>query len=167
MTENRRTESDGRPRGRDPLIAGGCRASARETRAEELMMEPERLSSFALFEGLTDDEMARCASTFQEVDLLSDHNVAREGDDAYAFFVVLDGELDVHHDFTRVATLRPGDFFGEVGLESTGKRTAHVASRGRVRLAKQMAWDYTEMIRAHPLVHERIAAAIAARSPRG
>ena len=130
-------------------------------------MEPDRLSSFALFEGLTDDELAECASTFHEVEVLSDHNVAREGDDAYAFFIVLDGELDVHHEFRRVATLGPGDFFGEIALESSGKRSAHVASRGRVRLAKQMSWDYAAMVRAHPVVHDRIAAAVAARSERG
>jgi CRP/FNR family cyclic AMP-dependent transcriptional regulator len=131
------------------------------------MMEPHQLSSFALFEGLDDDELAECASTFQEVEILSDHNVAREGDDAYAFFIVLDGEVDVHHGFQRITTLRPGDFFGEIALESTGKRTAHVATRGRVRLAKQMAWDYAAMVRRHPVVHDRITAEAAARSERG
>ena len=129
-------------------------------------MEPERLASVALFDGLTEDELARCAGPFQEIQILSDHNVAREGDDAYAFFVVLDGELDVHHGFTRLATLRPGDFFGEMGVESRGKRSAHVASRGRVKLAKLMAWDYKRMVAEFPVVHERISAVMAERSSR-
>ena len=129
-------------------------------------MEPQRLSSFALFEGLTDDEIAACAARFREFEVLSDHNVVREGDDAYAFFIVLDGELDVHHEFHCFATLRPGDFFGEMGLESSGKRNAHVASRGRVELAKLMAWDYRKMIEDHPVVHDRIAAVMAERSQR-
>ena len=127
-------------------------------------MEPERLSSFALFEGLTEAEMVACAARFQQVEVLSDHNVVREGDDAYAFFIVLAGELDVHHEFRRCATLRPGDFFGEMGLESSGKRNAHVASRGRVELAKLMAWDYKKMVEEHPVMHDRIAAVMAERS---
>jgi CRP-like cAMP-binding protein len=127
-------------------------------------MEPDQLSSFELFDGLTPDELAACASRFQEIEVLSDHNLVREGDDAYAFYLVLDGELDVHHQFDRLRTLGRGDFFGEIGLESGGKRTAHVASRGRVRLAKLMAWDYRTMIVEHPVVHQRIVAAIDERS---
>ena len=127
-------------------------------------MDQERLSSCALFEGLTEDQIVACTARFQEVEVLSDHNIAREGDDAYAFFIVLAGEVDVHHEFRRVATLRPGDFFGEMGLETSGKRNAHVASRGRVKLAKLMAWDYKTMVEEHPVVHDRIAAIIAERS---
>ena len=127
-------------------------------------MEPERLSSFILFEGLTADELAACAAPFQEIVVLSDHNVAREGDAAYAFFIVLDGELDVHHNFQRIRTLRPGDIFGEIGLETSGTRSAHVAARGRVTLAKLMAWDYRAMVDQHPLIRDRIAAVIAERS---
>lgn len=127
-------------------------------------MEPHQLSDIALFEGLDEAQLASCAARFQEIDVLSDHNVAREGDDAYAFLLVLDGALDVHVDFDHVATLGAGDFFGEIGLELDTKRMAHVASRGRVKLARMMVWDYNEMIAEHPVVHDRIAAVAAARS---
>ena len=127
-------------------------------------MEPSRPTGFALFEGLSDEQLSSCASRFQVVEILSDHNVAREGDDAYAFFLVLAGELDVHFDFDHIATLKPGDFFGEVGLELDTRRTAHVASRGRVQLAKMMVWDYKSMVEEVPVVHDRIAAVVAART---
>lgn len=127
-------------------------------------MDSQPLSGFALFEGLSDEQLAACAAGFEEIKVLSDHNLAREGDDAYAFFIVLDGQLDAHHDFTVLGTLGPGDFFGEMGLESDGKRHAHVASRGRVRLAKMMAWDYKQMVEQYPIVHDRIAAVVAERS---
>ena len=127
-------------------------------------MEPNRLDGVGLFSGLSEDELASCAARFQEIEVLSDHNVAREGDDAYAFFVVLDGTLDVHLDFETVATLGPGDFFGELGLERNSTRMAHVATRGRVKLAKMMVWDYRQMVADYPLVHQRITAVAAERS---
>ncbi len=127
-------------------------------------MEPTRLADVALFEGLTQEELASCAARFQEVEVLSDHNVARDGDGACAFFLVLDGELDVHVNFECVATLRPGDFFGEMGLENNAQRSAHVATRGRVQLAKNMVWDYKQMVDEFPVVHERITSIAAARS---
>ncbi len=39
-------------------------------------MDPERLSSCALFEGLTEDQIVVCTARFQEVEVLSDHNIA-------------------------------------------------------------------------------------------
>ena len=65
-----------------------------------------------------------------------------------------------------IRTLRPGDFFGEIGLETSGTRSAHVAARGRVKLAKLMAWDYRAMVERNPVIRDRIAAVIAERSER-
>jgi CRP-like cAMP-binding protein len=127
-------------------------------------MDSQALAEVPLFEGLSDEELAACAAPFQEIEVLSDHNVAREGDDSYAFFIVLDGQLAVHVDFNEIATLGPGEFFGEMGLEDKGKRSAHVASRGRVKLAKLMTWDYEKMIADHPVVKQRIAAVAAERA---
>lgn len=127
-------------------------------------MEPTRLASVPLFEGLTAQELADCAAPFEEVELLSDHNISREGDHAYTFFIVLDGSVDVHRDFQRVATLGPGEFFGEMGVATDDERNAHVTTRSRTDLAKLMAWDYKEMIRKYPVIGERIDAVIAARS---
>ena len=127
-------------------------------------MDSQPLSGFPLLVGLSDEQLSGCAAGFREIEVLSDHNLAREGGDAYAFFIVLEGQLDVHVNFEVLGTLHRGDFFGEIGLESDGKRTAHVASRGRVRLAKMMAWDYQKMVEQHPVLRERIAAVAAERS---
>lgn len=127
-------------------------------------MDSRALAGVSLFEGLSDDELEAVAAPFQEIEVLSDHNVAREGDDAYAFFIVLDGELDVHRDFEVIGALHPGDFFGEMGVASKGKRSAHVASRGRVKLAKLMIWDYEKMVAAHPIIQQRIDAVAAERA---
>lgn len=127
-------------------------------------MEPEEFANVPLFEGFSDDDLRACAARFQEVKVLSDHNIAREGDDSYSFFVILEGELDVHHMFDKIATLGPGDFFGEMGVQSGEKRTAHVATRSRARLAKLMTWDYAQLIGEYPILAERVAAVIAARN---
>ena len=103
-----------------PVSAVVARTGADHGAGTTLVLHPVRRTQA--------DELAACAAPFQEIVVLSDHNVAREGDAAYAFFIVLDGELDVHHDFQLIRTLRPGDFFGEIGLETSGTRSAHVAA---------------------------------------
>lgn len=127
-------------------------------------MEPTRLESVPLFEGLTAEELNDCAAPFEEMEVLPDHNMSREGDHAYTFFIVLDGEVDVHREFQKVATLGPGEFFGEMGVKADAPRNAHVTTRSRTTLAKLMTWDYREMVRKHPIIGERVDAVIAERS---
>lgn len=127
-------------------------------------MEPTRLESVPLFEGLTAEELADCAAPFETMEVLSDHNISREGDHAYTLFIVLEGEVDVHRDFQKVATLGPGEFFGEMGVTTDAERNAHVTTRTRTSLAKLMAWDYKEMVRKHPIIGERVDSVIAERT---
>ena len=53
---------------------------------------------------------------------------------AAAFFLILEGSVDVTKDGAAVARLRDGDFFGEVALLTGGTRTASVTARGRTEL---------------------------------
>ncbi len=128
-------------------------------------MEPENFENVPLFDGFSPEDLRRCAERFHEIKMLSDHNIAREGDDSYSFFIVLEGELQVHHKFEHIATLGPGDFFGEMGVQTGHKRNAHVATRSRARLAKLMTWDYSALIEEYPIIGERVAAVIASRTP--
>lgn len=127
-------------------------------------MEPTPLESVPLFEGLSAEELSDCAAPFEMMEVLSDHNISREGDHAYTFFIVLDGEVDVHRGFEKIATLGHGEFFGEMGVAAEVERNAHVTTRTRTSLAKLMTWDFKEMVRKHPIIGERVDAVIAERS---
>src|SRR4051794_24894445 len=74
------------------------------------------LSAVPLFESLDEPELRQLASWF-------DVQTAKEGvrligEDAagYSFFVLAERTADVTSDGARVATLGPGDFFGEVAI---------------------------------------------------
>jgi CRP-like cAMP-binding protein len=127
-------------------------------------MDPEELQRVPLFAGLGSDDLDWLAERFHAVEVLSDHNVVREGDDAYAFFVVLEGSVDVHQQFERLRTLGPGDVFGEIGLGEPGTRSAHAVTRSRTRLAKLMAWDYRAMLERYPQVRAKLAETAEERS---
>lgn len=126
-------------------------------------MQAERLRSLSLFEGLTDDELARCADRFEEVELIAGSSLAKQDDYAYKFFVVLDGEVDIHRDFEFVARLGPDEFFGETALVKGEKRNARVTSRTRCRLACMMVWNFKATTEEFPAVAERIDAVVQQR----
>ncbi len=123
-------------------------------------MDVEQIRSLALFDGLTDDELAPCAAAFTELAIVTGSSLAKQDDFAYKFFIVLDGEVDVHRDFEFVARVGPGEFFGERALVKHEKRNARVTAHTHCRLACMMGWEFTAMNERLPAVAERIAAVI-------
>lgn len=126
-------------------------------------MHVEQIRSVALFEGLTDAELESCAETFTEFEMLAGSSLAKQDDFAYKFFVVLEGEVDVHRDFDFVARLGPGEFFGERALVKGEKRNARVTAHDRCRLGCMMGWDFKAMTERLPAVAARVDAIIDAR----
>lgn len=126
-------------------------------------MDADRLRSHPLFEALSDDELARCAEWFKEVEVVAGSGLAKQDDFSYKFFIVLDGEVDIHRDFEFVARLGPGDFFGEMGLLSGERRNARVIGHTRCTLGCMMAWDFKTMVEEFPAIGAQIDAVAAER----
>jgi CRP-like cAMP-binding protein len=126
-------------------------------------MDATQLRSSALFEGLSATDLERCAELFEEREFPAGASLARQGDFAYRFFIVLRGEVEVNRDFETIATLGPGDFFGEVGLLTRARRNARVTARTRCVIASMMTWDFDTMTAELPEVGRRLEAAIAER----
>jgi CRP-like cAMP-binding protein len=126
-------------------------------------MDIEEFRSIALFEGLTDDELAQCTEPLKEFEMVAGSSLAKQDDFAYKFFIVLEGDVDVHRDFDFVARLGPGEFFGETALVNHEKRNARVTAHSRCRLACMMGWDFKTMTEKFPTVQAAIDAAVAER----
>ena len=126
-------------------------------------MDANTVRGLPLFEGLSDEVVDDCARRFEEIELLAGSGLAREGEFAYKFFVVLDGEVEVQRDFRHVATLGPGDFFGEMGVMAGGRRNARVVATTRCRVGWMTAWAFESMLQDHPEVAHRIEAVVADR----
>ena len=115
-------------------------------------MHVEQIRGLTLFEGLNDDELAQCAEQLVELEMVAGSSHAKQDDFAYKFFVVLDGDVDVHRDFEFVARLGAGEFFGEMALVKGEKRNARVTAHTRCRLACMMGWDFKAMTERYPTV---------------
>jgi CRP/FNR family cyclic AMP-dependent transcriptional regulator len=112
---------------------------ARTNRTEHLVAEtadwvpttpPNRdasaLAGTPLFEGCSRQDIARALAEFDEVRFPSGRRIVLEGLRGSDFFIVLVGSAAVLVDGWRVATLGPGDFFGEIAVLGDGVRSASV-----------------------------------------
>lgn len=123
-------------------------------------MDANTVRELPLFEGLSDEVADDCAGRFEELELLAGTGLVREGEFAYKFFVVLDGQVEVQRNFRHVATLGPGDFFGEMGVMAGGRRNARVVATTRCRVGWMTGWTFESMLRDHPDVARRIQAVV-------
>lgn len=126
-------------------------------------MDVKRLQSLPLFQGVANDELEGIAEKFQSAEMLAGSSLAKQDDFAYKFFVVLEGQVEVYRDFEHVADIGPGEFFGEMGVMSGGKRNARVTAKTRVDIAWMMPWDFEEMTASNADIAARIAAVVDAR----
>ena len=88
----------------------------------------ETLKRVPLFAGLSPKEREKVARWADTVDLPAGKHLLDEGRLPHEFFVIVDGEVEVLHEEQRLATLGPGDFFGEIALIEHGRRTASVVT---------------------------------------
>lgn len=118
----------------------------------------------SLFAGLTDDDLGKCAEKLQVEEVLAGSALTREGDFSYKFFVVLEGQVDVLRDFDTIATLGPGECFGETGVAGDEPRNARVVASERSQVATMIGWDFREVCEAIPVLGDRIQAIIDSRA---
>ena len=126
-------------------------------------METSQLEGVGLFSSLSKKELEKLARWTDEVSVEAGHELATEGRFAHEFFVIEDGAAAVLKDGERIAELGPGDFFGEIGLLETDRRTASVVASTPMQLIVMFQREFKQMAQEMPAVADRISAAIRAR----
>lgn len=96
-----------------------------------MSVAPSVLEKIPLFAGLPEADRDRVASVAEEIHADAGATICRDGDFAYHFYALVAGGADVMDGADTLARLGPGDFFGEIGLLVTGRRTASVVARER------------------------------------
>jgi CRP-like cAMP-binding protein len=126
-------------------------------------MEAKRLEHVSLFSTLSKKELEQVARWTDEVTVPEGEELTTEGKLAHEFFLIEDGTAEVRKDGEAVNLLGPGDFFGEIGLVETARRTASVVATTPLTVIVMAKHDFATMERDMPAVADRIRAAIRAR----
>jgi CRP/FNR family transcriptional regulator, cyclic AMP receptor protein len=129
-------------------------------------MDPKRLTDVSLFQGLAKKDLQHLGRWTDEVDIPEGKSLAEQGTFAYEFFVIEDGTADVIQDGKRIRTIGPGDFFGEIGLLESQRRTASVVATSAMRLIVMTSRDFSAMRSEMPHIAEEIQKKIEERLAR-
>ncbi len=118
-----------------------------------LQNESFRLSTFFRF--IPEDCHDSVTAMMREERFEFGEVIVREGDEADAFFVLVSGRARVVKEAARggelvLATLRPGDQFGEQALLSGGRRSATVRCSTAVEALRLDRRDFSKLADEHP-----------------
>jgi voltage-gated potassium channel len=112
--------------------------------------DPAELASLPLFRSLSESELAELAAWFEAREVDAGVRLVGAGTTGHSFFVIRDGEVTVTADGEEFATLGSGEFFGELALLATGRRTATVTTTKASRLLVLFGNDFARLRTRHP-----------------
>ena len=111
----------------------------------------DELEQVPLFSGLGQRQLKKLARGFKERKFAPGRTIVREGHmDGVGFFVIADGTANVTVGGTVVATLGPGDHFGELAMISEQERGATVTAETPLVCLMMPFWDFRRFAKENP-----------------
>jgi CRP/FNR family transcriptional regulator, cyclic AMP receptor protein len=123
----------------------------------------ELLERVPLFENLSSRERQSVAQSFKERSFSSGDVVASEGTGGIGFFIIDQGEAAVSVRGEPVATLGPGDYFGEIALIDEGSRTATITAQTDLRCYGMTSWDFRPLVESNASIAWKLLQVLAKR----
>jgi len=123
----------------------------------------EALKRAPLFEGLSKKELKDLASATEDLKIEAGTVMCREGSLGREFFVIVEGVAEVTKGGKRLATRQTGEFFGEIALITTTKRTATVTAKTPIRCFILTRGDFRRVLDENPRVQRKVMEALAER----
>lgn len=115
--------------------------------ASEVNLKLETLHRMPLFRHLTYQELVRVMNIVDVRNFASSEKVLSEGDEGDEMFIVLTGSVRVHSGDANIATLGPGQHFGEMALVDKVPRSATVTSEEASKVMVMRRRDFFDIVR--------------------
>jgi CRP/FNR family transcriptional regulator, cyclic AMP receptor protein len=123
----------------------------------------EHLAQVPLFTNLSRKELGLVARRAEDVSVRSGKELCREGEMGHQYFVILDGKAKVTRHGRRIATLGPGDAFGELSLLSRAPRNATVEAETDMEVVVLGQREFAGLIDDVPGFARKLLSALANR----
>jgi CRP/FNR family transcriptional regulator, cyclic AMP receptor protein len=129
-------------------------------------VDVKRLEAIPLFRDLHRRDLEKISRWADEVDLKTGYHLLDQGRLPHEFFVIEEGEVEIHKDGELITTLGPGDFLGEIAILEHERRTASVVAKTPVTAIVMGSREFEVMSKEMPAVAGRVHDAIRERMGR-
>ncbi len=128
------------------LVECTCRTASESRSIGDLSIVAKWLKINKILESVKTNHLIDCAKNLNLLEVPAKVSVVTQGDPGDAFYVVLEGTLDVIIDNTIVNKMVSGTAFGEKALENDAPRSASVRTIGECKLLVLLASDYKHLV---------------------
>lgn len=109
----------------------------------------EKMRSVPLFSGLKEKQLRSILSSGKQRDYAAGAVIENEGEDGVAFYLIMDGEVEVRRKGRVLAKLRTGDFFGEMSLLDKKPRSSDVAAVVPTTCLVVPIWSFRGLVKSN------------------
>jgi CRP/FNR family cyclic AMP-dependent transcriptional regulator len=121
------------------------------------------LSKIWLFSTCSSRDLRTIRKALEEVSVPPGRVLCEEGSIGREFFLIVDGKASVRRANRRIATLGPGQYFGELALLDRRPRSASVISETDMVLLVLGQRQFNGILDAVPAIARKLLAAMATR----
>jgi len=137
-------------------------------RTEDIKKRVAALERVELFESLTEEELRELAPRLRIAPFVRGEVMTKQGAEAHWLYIMTRGDAEVRFSLDgnlneHVATLHPGDFFGERGMMTGEPRSADVIALTDVECYRLDRDSFHDILRKRPEIAEDISKVLARR----
>ena len=108
------------------------------------------LGQVRLFRDLSKKDLTRVLETAKETLHREGDSIITEGRGGVGFHLITEGKAKVLRAGRTVATLGPGEFFGEMALVDDAPRSASVIAETDLSTVVISKWEFRPLLKTHP-----------------
>jgi CRP-like cAMP-binding protein len=123
----------------------------------------QHLGSVPLFSSCTSRDLQKIAKASDEVTIDEGKVLVEQDAIGHEFFVIVEGSAQVTRNGHDVATMGPGDYFGELALFDGGPRTATVTATSPMRVLVLGQREFAGLLDEVPGLTHKVLATLARR----
>jgi len=121
------------------------------------------LAGLPLFQGASDESVARLCAVTGEVEYEEGQFIVRQGQVGSGLYIIVSGGARVVTGSHELARLGPGDFFGELTVIDQQPRAASVQATSSTVCLAIASWDLLELLKSDPALALNLIRGLAAR----
>jgi CRP/FNR family cyclic AMP-dependent transcriptional regulator len=126
-------------------------------------LKVSRLKTLPLFEDLSRRELVEVARLTDDLEVADGAVLCKEGSRGDEVFVIIGGEAAVTRRDEQLATLRSGDFFGEIAVIEPVRRTATVTAVTPLRFFVVSERAFRSLLDTNPTIERKVLRTLARR----
>ena len=123
----------------------------------------DQLANVPLFSALSKRDLQRVAKASDEVAIEAGRTLVEQGRTGHEFFLILEGEAVVRRNNRKVATLGPGQHFGELAILDRGPRSASVVANTDMRVLVLGQREFVGVLDSIPGMSSKLLTTMAQR----